>query len=125
MHNGYTDPYTIQVAPHGWEQVTLAVNAPAAPVTERGFAPRNNRTLRAGHNDHLSALVTLHEYWDLHTHERRLALRFYHNPYAAVKFEPAWWAGEQIHHLQMSSKTERQYQDWVSASEAPDTKQSS
>lgn len=113
--NRYTDSYVIQTALHGFEHVVFRVGTggqePA--VLDRGFAPRNDKALRAGVNEHLSAVVTLHEYWELQEpHERGLGLQFYHNPFAAYPFDPEWWFGECVGHCRISEKVPGKYQDW-------------
>jgi len=116
--NRYTDPYTILTAMHGWEQVLLSVPPVGQPITvaDRGFAQRNNREVRPDKNEHLSALATLHECWDIEEpHERFLALCFYHNSYASQRIEPTWWSSDHIEHLELSEKAPGEYQNWISA----------
>ena len=112
--NRYTDPYTIQVAMHGFERVQLEVprDGSRPVVVDRGFAPRNNKTIGKGKNNHLSAVVTLHEFEDLETCERRLGLRFFHNPSALCRFDPLWWQGKNVLHRVLEEKTPGQFQNW-------------
>ncbi|MCK4873617.1 MAG: hypothetical protein KAS72_12920 [Phycisphaerales bacterium] len=113
--NRYTDPYTIQTALHGWEQVVLEVGGAGHDpvVIDRGFAQRNNKALREDINRHLSALATLHECWQLDDpHDRFLALQIYHNPFAEVPLNPAWWQGEYVCHFRIEEKTPGRYQNW-------------
>lgn len=112
--NRYTDPYTIQTAMHGWEQVLLNVPSDGQPVSVvgRGFGKRNNREIRPDKNDHLSAVGTLHECWDITTHERFLALNIYHNPHAVTRLMPSAWTGAHITHLKLSQKEQGEWQNW-------------
>jgi hypothetical protein len=113
--NQYTDPYTIQTAMFGWEQVTFSVyrDGKDPSVVDRGFGPRNNEEIRPDKNQQLSALTTLHEAWDLETRERFLALRFYHNQFAETAFIPNWWYGDHIVHFALADKVPREFQNWV------------
>lgn len=116
--NKYTDPYTIQTAMYGWEQVTLNVPPVGQPITivDCGFAERNNREVRHNKNTHLGALATLHECWSVEEpHERFLSLRFYHNSYASHRIMPTWWTGDHIHHLHLSAKVPGEHQNWIPA----------
>jgi len=118
--NKYTDPYTIQTAMYGWEQVVLDVPPIGQPITvaDRGFAPRNNREVRPDKNEHLSALATLHECRGIEEpHERFLAMRFYHNLLAVHRIAPIWWSADHIEHLQISEKAPGNYQNCIRATE--------
>ncbi len=113
--NGYTDSYTIQTAMHGFERV--AFHIPKVPeditVVERGFGPNNNTEMRLNKNTHLSAIATLHEAWVGDTHERVLALCFYHNSFAEYPFSPNWWANKAILHSGLGPKVPWQFQNWI------------
>lgn len=113
--NKYTDPYTIQTAMHGWEQVVFDIprNGQTPRVVDRGFAPHNNRAVRESKNQQMSALATLHECWDIQTEERFLALCFYHNSFAAHCFDPIWWHGDHIIHMTLEEKIPGKFQDWT------------
>jgi len=113
-NNSYTDIYAIQTAMHGWEQVTLSVPSNGQPptVVDRGFGRRNNKTFRPDKNTHISAVATLHEFWDMATKERQLGLRFYHNCYATNPFNRAWWDDKNISHLILTDKVEGEFQNW-------------
>ncbi len=111
--NQYTDSYTIQVALHGWEQVTFEVGGEAPAVVERGFGKRNNKTLRPNANDHLSALATIHECWEIESHERFLSMQFYHNHFAAVQFSPQWWLHPRLAHYALEEKVAGAFQNWA------------
>jgi len=108
----YDDQHNILTAMHGWEQAVISTAGDRPVIVEQGFAPRNNSTIRHDVNRHLSALVTLHEFADFDTHERKLGLRFYHNEYADVPFTPELWQGPEIYHLRLGPKEPGQYQDW-------------
>jgi len=111
----HTDPYFIQTAMFGWEQVVMEKpSGGASPaVLERGFAPRNNAAIRRDNNTHLSAIATLHERWGLgEPHERFLSLCFYHNPYAVHSFTPDWWEGAHIRHCTLEEKERGEFQNW-------------
>lgn len=115
-NNFYTDPYTILVAMHGSQQATFAMPAVGRPpfIKDVGFGPRNNRELRPEKNTHLSALVTLHERYELSApHKRFLELCFYHNPFAACPVHPSLWSGKNISHLAISQKTPGQFENWI------------
>lgn len=112
-HNKYTNPYTIQVALHGWEQVTFRLGRESTTVAERGFGYRNNKALREGKNEHLSALATLHECWEFDSHERNLYLQFYHNPFATIPLNPLWWQHPKIAHFALEAKVSGKFQDWA------------
>jgi hypothetical protein len=114
-NNRYTDPYTIQIAMFGFERAELRVTAArmSAVIVDQGFGARNNAAVRAEKNQQLSALATLHEFSDPATHERRLALCFYHNYFATVPLVPNWWCGTGALHFRLSDKVPGQYQDWV------------
>ena len=64
-NNNYTDPYTIQTALYGWEQVVLQDKAPNdnLVVIDHGFAPRNNKVLRKGNNCHLKKMTRQYQNW--------------------------------------------------------------
>lgn len=113
--NQCTDPYTIKIAMHGWERVEVAVSpsGQSPTVVDRGFGPYNNREVRLGKNQHLSALATLHECCDFDTHEEFLALCFYHNPFATRPFDSTWWQGDHISHWALGGKMAGSYQEWV------------
>lgn len=111
--NNYTDPYTIQVALHGWEQVVFVQDGDSMSVVERGFGPRNNRSLRHDKNEHLSAVATLHECWEVESHDRFLALQFYHNPFAIVPFKPSWWNHSKVAHFALEEKAAGKFQNWT------------
>ena len=113
-NNRYTDPYTIQTAMHGWEQVVFSVPSNGQPpeVVERGFGKRNNKAMRPDKNEQISAIATLHETWDVITKERLLSLCFYHNKYATHRFTPIWWQGNNIFHYTLEDKVQGQFQNW-------------
>ncbi len=113
--NGYTDPYVVQTAMHGWEHVVFDVSltGDAPRVMDRGFPRRNNRAVRRDKNQQLSALATLHECWNIDTRERFLELCFYHNHYAAHPILPEWWTGGGIRHATLSVKEPGKFQEWV------------
>ena len=113
--NEYTDAYTIQTAMHGFEKVVFKLPNRGQPITvvERGFGPHNNKEIRQDKNQDLSAVATLHEFWDLNTHERGLALCFYHNNLAKHPFATKWWKGKNIVHLIIENKTPGEFQNWV------------
>lgn len=119
--NNYTDPYTIQIAMHGWEEVTFEVHGDgkAPAVVGRGFGRRNSKEVRPEKNQQLSALATLHESWAFHTHERVLSLCFYHNQFASHSFDPGWWHGEHISHMILEGKSPGKFQDWVRLTPKP------
>ena len=108
----YLDPYFMQTAMHGWEQAVISTAGDQPVIVEQGFAPRNNRTIREDFNRHLSALVTLHEFNDFDTHERKLGMCFYHNQYAEVPLPPSLWQGPEVSHFRLGSKEPGQYQNW-------------
>jgi hypothetical protein len=113
-NNRYTDPYTIQTAMYGWEQVSFNVpsNGQSPRVVERGFGPRNNKAIRPDKNEQISAIATLHETWDVITKERLLSLCFFHNGYAIHSFNPLWWSGNNIFHFTLEDKVQGQFQRW-------------
>jgi hypothetical protein len=113
-NNRYTDPYVIKVAMHGWEQVTFSVptNGQSPQVIERGFGKRNNKAMRPDQNEQISAIATLHEFRHFETKERGLALCFYHNNYAAYRFDPLWWQGNNIIHCIIGDKARAEFQNW-------------
>ena len=115
-NNLYTDPYTIQTAMFGWERVQLNVHRDtrSSEVADRGFGERNNKIIREDKYIEISAIATLHECWHFETHERFLAMCFYHNSHADQCFDPIWWQCEKVQHLRLSKKTQGQYQNWES-----------
>ena len=113
--NSYIDPYAIQTALHGYEQVVFQVGPTASEpvVVDCGFAQRNNKALRQDKNRHLSALATLDEHWELKTpHRRSLALAVYHNPFADIPLKPSLWYADHIQHFVIDEKRAGQYQNW-------------
>lgn len=108
----YLDPYFIQIAMHGYEEAVISTAGEHPVIVDQGFAPRNNRTIREDWNCQLSALVTLHEFNDFDTHERKLALSFYHNQHAEAPFLPGLWQAPGVAHYRLGSKEPGQYQNW-------------
>jgi hypothetical protein len=111
----FTDPNLIRQAMYGWEHVILETpcKEQSHSVINCGFAERNNAEVRRDKNLQLSALVTLHEFIDIHTQKRCLSLIFYHNQYAQSPFDPMWWMGVGIEHFKLEEKQEGQFQNWV------------
>ena len=116
-NNKYTHPDVIQTALHGSERVELLLRKGHDPiVADRGFGPRNNRTLRPGLNEHLSAVAALDECWLGEIGEPRqrvLGLRIFHNPYATVPLPLGLWSNPYVRHYTLSQKVPGQYQHWV------------
>ncbi|MEM9416091.1 MAG: hypothetical protein AAGA29_11550 [Planctomycetota bacterium] len=113
--NHYTDPYTIQVALHGYEQVTLGVGPPGVDpvVIDAGFGERNNRELRPDKNEHLSAVATLHECWEVYKpHDRFLRMAIYHNPYAETPLSPKLWSSPRVKNFALTDKVKKCVQTW-------------
>lgn len=108
----YHDPYIIQTAMHGFEAAVISTSGGRAVVVEQGFASRNNSSIRHDVNRHLSALVTMHEFADFDTRERKLGLRFYHNQYADTPFPVGLWRRPDVVHLKLADKIPGKYQDW-------------
>ncbi len=49
----------------------------------------------------------------METRERFLALCFFHNAFAARKFDPELWIGDHIVHMTLEAKTTGRFQDWI------------
>ncbi|AQQ71168.1 hypothetical protein SMSP2_01534 [Limihaloglobus sulfuriphilus] len=112
--NGYTDSYTIQTALYGWERFLISTGRDYK-VVDRGFGDRNNKMLGNERKTHISAVASMHEYWEIEEpHERRLSLCFYHNQYAQNFFDWHLWDSEFISHLTLEDKSPGNFQNWVS-----------
>lgn len=111
------DPYSSKVAMYGFEAVKFAVRDEvivAPDVSDRGFAPRNNKTVSPNKNTELSAVAVLKRVWQSETSDYSLSLTFYHNVHCHCPFIADWWRSADVSHVTLGTKRPNQNQEWIS-----------